>query len=146
MFLETFQKTNLERLWEDLRRVQNALDEDFFPMSISERKAFPPINIFEDADGATAIVQIPGVDPEKIELSVTGDLLNISGQRETDSFNENISLHRNELWKGKFSRSLRLPFTIDSNNIKANSKNGILEIRLPRTEEEKPKKISITAD
>jgi len=146
MLLDTFQKTNFERLWDDLRRVQNALEEDFFPVGISERNHFPAVNIHEDADGAVLRAQIPGIDPKEIDVSVTGDLLSISGERTAENFAKEKTIHRNERWAGKFSRTLRLSFTIDSKNIKASSKNGILEIRLPRIEEEKPKKITIKAE
>ena len=146
MYLDAFQKTNFDRLWDDLRRVQTALGEDFFPMGISEKRQFPAINIREDAEGANVQAQLPGIEPEEIEVSVTGDLLSISGERKLENWDEKNTIHRQERWSGKFSRTIRLPFTIDAKNIKASSKNGILNIRLPRVEEEKPKKIAIKAE
>ena len=86
---------------------------------------------------------MPGYDPGDVDISIVGEMLTIKGRRQQPELNNGDHYHRRERAYGDFERSLRLPFAIDSNKVEANFKNGMLQILLPRAEEDKPKKIEI---
>jgi HSP20 family protein len=86
---------------------------------------------------------MPGVSPDDIDIDVTGDALSISGERKPDEVAKEARYHRRERSYGSFSRTIQLPFMVDTNKVEANFKNGILMISLPRAEADKPKKITI---
>jgi len=106
---------------------------------------FPAINVWSLDDEATITSEIPGIDPNSLDISVVGQRLTISGQRSPDKAGENITYHRRERMHGQFSRTVELPFRVDSQKVEAKFNKGVLSIRLPRAEEDKPKKIGIKA-
>jgi HSP20 family protein len=86
---------------------------------------------------------MPGVNPNNIDIDVTGDALSISGERKPDEVAAEARYHRRERTYGSFSRTVQLPFMVDTSKVEANFKNGVLMINLPRAEADKPKKITI---
>ena len=88
---------------------------------------------------------MPGLDPDKLEINVTQDLLTIAGQFDDETLNEGESYHRRERTLHNFERTLQLPFAVDADSAEAVTKNGVLEIRLHRPEEEKPRKLAVKA-
>jgi HSP20 family protein len=117
-----------------------------FGSSRSRRStAFPPVNIYTDADGAAVTAELPGVKPEDIDLSVVGQSLILRGERKPDTTGEGETWHRNERVFGEFSRSVDLPFQIDPDSVEASCRDGVLEVRLHRSEADKPRKISVSA-
>lgn len=78
-----------------------------------------------------------------MEINLTGDTLTIRGERRLPELPENAKFHRRERSYGQFTRNLQLPFTIDAESVSASFKNGVLKIHLPRTEQDKPKKIAV---
>jgi HSP20 family protein len=87
--------------------------------------------------------ELPGADPEKLDISVVGDSLTISGNREAEALKAGESYHRQERSCGRFTRTIQLPFHVDAVKVAATYERGILNVVLPRSEAEKPKKISI---
>jgi HSP20 family protein len=87
--------------------------------------------------------EIPGIDPGSIEISVAGSTLTVRGSREPESPGEGESYHRRERWYGKFSKTIELPFAIEKDRVDARFSKGILSITLPRSEAEKPKKVTV---
>ncbi len=106
---------------------------------------YPPINIYDDGESYIARTEIPGVNPESLDITVTGDTLTIKGKRELDidDKDKNVSFHRRERSFGEFRRAFSLPEQVDNTKVKATSSNGILEILLPRAEQAKQRKISV---
>ncbi len=104
---------------------------------------FPPINIWLGPEDAVLAVELPGVNPEKLELSIDGDIMRICGSRfvEEDKGVENY--YRRERNYGSFTRVVQLPFAIEAAKVEATYEKGILQILLPRAEAEKPKKIAV---
>ena len=88
--------------------------------------------------------EIPGVDPQSVEVSVQNSKLTLSGSIATHEKKEDEFYIRSERRAGSFLRELELPFRIDSAKVAAKCKNGILTLTLPRAEEDKTKKIAIT--
>jgi HSP20 family protein len=123
----------------------NQLFGDYSTSRVRSAKSYPAINIWSDENSALITAEIPGIRKEELEVNVTGDTLTISGERNMDELPDNVRYHRQERTFGKFNRSIQLPYTVDTDKVKANFKNGVLEISLPRIEGEKPKKITVKA-
>ena len=106
---------------------------------------FPALNLWGNADEVRVAVEAPGLDPEKIELTVNGNVLSIEGERPADEVGENDVVYRRERLAGHFHRTVRLPYEVDNDRISARYVNGVLHISLPRSEATKPRKIQIEA-
>jgi HSP20 family protein len=105
---------------------------------------WPRINLREDADHVYVEALLPGVDPDKIDMNVLGNTLTLSGERAAlESEKNSRTWHRRERGAGKFLRSIELPVEINPDKVKAEYRNGLLLVTLPKVEEAKPKKISI---
>ncbi len=107
--------------------------------------SYPLMNIWSSADGLVIDAELPGVDPKDVDISVKGDELTLSGKVIAEAEAEGESWHRRERPAGEFARRLQLPFRADANGVKANYRNGVLRLTIPRSEEEKPRKIAIEA-
>jgi len=107
---------------------------------------YPAMNLYDDGESYVVRAEIPGVDINQLELTVTGDTLSIKGERKLREVPENVSFHRREISSGKFRRSVTLPGQIDGSKVTASCRNGILEIALPRAEETKQRAIEIKAN
>ncbi|ACV67778.1 Hsp20/alpha crystallin family protein [Desulfohalobium retbaense] len=104
---------------------------------------FPSIDLSETDKDIVVKAEMPGMEPEDIDLSVEGGSLIIKGEkkRETEDHNENY--HRIERSYGSFYRTIALPSQVDEANVKANFKRGVLQITLPKKENTQGKKIAI---
>jgi len=131
-----------------LRRELNQLFEDFFgddwglPALRTEEWA-PAVDVSETEDAITVKAEIPGVNQDDIEISLTGDVLTIKGKKEEEKEEKGRSFHRIERCYGSFSRSFTLPSTVDQDNVKASYNKGVLEITLPKKAEAKAKTIKV---
>ena len=125
-----------------MERSMNRLFSDSFDHSAS----FPAVNVWSGENEAVVTAEVPGVDPKHVSLSVTGDVLTIEGERQTDEIGAEDILHRCERSSGKFSRSVRLPYEIEGDAVKARMTNGILRVTLARKESSKPRKIEVQAE
>lgn len=106
-------------------------------------KPFPPLNLWEDADAIYAEAELPGVDAESIDISVVANELTLGGERKSN-VEEGDSYHRQERAVGSFRRTVQLPVEIDAEAVSATMKDGVLEIRLPKHEAAKPRKIKVS--
>ena len=109
------------------------------------RLTYPLMNVWTSKDGIVIDAELPGADPKDVDIAVQGDELTLSGKVNAVDVAEGETYHRRERPAGEFSRSLQLPFRAETGAVKANYKNGILRVTVPRSEEEKPKKIAIEA-
>jgi len=103
----------------------------------------PALDMFEDKDQLTVRVEIPGMKKEDIEVSLHEDNLSISGERKYEEKKEEAEVYRAERFFGRFQRTVSLPALVQSDKIKAQYKDGILTITLPKAEEAKPKHIDV---
>jgi HSP20 family protein len=106
---------------------------------------FPAVNVWSDGNEAIVTAELPGTDAKAVDISVVGKTLTIKGSRQPEEAKGEESYHRQERWAGSFRRTIDLPFLIDQNRVEARFSKGILEIKLPRAEADKPKKISIVS-
>ena len=110
------------------------------------RAAYPPLNVGSTAEGLVLDAEMPGVDPQAVEISVVGDELSLHGKVNAQEPAAGEIVLRRERPAGEFERTLQLPFRANAGAVKATFKNGILRISIPRSEEEKPRKIAIEAN
>jgi len=127
---------------ERLRQEMNRLFTNF-PSYVRPAPAYPALNAWTSEEGVIITAELPGCNPDAIELAVVGDTLTITGAREPEEVAENATYHRRERGCGKFQRSLQLPFEVEAGKVEATFDKGVLHISLPRAEASKPKKIAI---
>ncbi len=106
---------------------------------------YPALDISETEDGYQIEMDVPGIPKDDIKLSLRDNQLTISGERKSEKKEESKdkTYHRIERYYGKFQRTIALPNEVDANKIKAEYKDGVLKISLPRAEKSKPKEIKI---
>jgi len=104
--------------------------------------SFPPINVFQKGDDFVAVVELPGVDKGSLEIEAKENTIRIAG-RKTIKYDENASVHRCERVMGSFDRTIAVPIQIDPDAIRAEMRDGVLALFIPRAERDKPRKISI---
>jgi len=135
-----------------LRRMHHEMDrmfEDFFGQARTNGGDLllkPSVDISESKKAYRISVEVPGIEPDQIDLHVDGDALVISGEKRQESEDDDEGYHRVERSYGHFQRVLTLPEDADAEGIKADSRHGVLKIKVPRVEQsEKPgaKKVQI---
>ena len=104
----------------------------------------PSVDIYEQEGSIVLKAEIPGVDPKDVDIRVENNVLTLSGQRKLDNEVKREHYHRVERAYGRFSRSFTLPNVVDTASIKAEFKEGLLRVVMPKREEAKPKQISIS--
>jgi len=135
--------TNGHSVWQEMERMRRELDRMSDGFSLRRAPNFPALNVWTNIEGALVTAEVPGVEPDAIDISIVDRTLILRGSRQVDDLGENVKMHRQERGYGEFQRTLSLPFHIETEQIKATFKNGVLTIILPRAEEEKPKKIAV---
>lgn len=105
----------------------------------------PAVDIHEHDDRFVLYADIPGVDPSDIEVSMDKGVLSIKGERSSQTDEEKDGFRRVERIHGTFYRRFTLPDTADADNIKATGKDGVLEIVIPKREQEQPRRIEVKA-
>jgi len=126
--------------------LQEALDafktSGWLQSSVSGSGSYPPLNVFRRGDDFVLISEVPGIDKSDLDVQVKGRTIRLSGAK-TIKYPEKASLHRRERLTGRFDRSLTLPVEIDPEGVKAECRDGILALSLPRADRDKPRSIKI---
>jgi HSP20 family protein len=129
-----------------LLNLQRALDaslaSDWLQDLTTSRGPFPPINVFQQGDNILAIIELPGVEKKDLQIQAKENTIRISGKKSVD-YPKDVSVHRRERVSGEFDRTLSIPIQLDPDGIKAEYRDGILALFLPRAESDKPRTISI---
>jgi HSP20 family protein len=131
-----------EALFNFQRQLEARLASDWLGNSTANMGAYPPINIFQQQDDFVAIVELPGVNKTDLTIEAKEGTLRISGKKTLD-YQDNVSVHRRERLAGSFDRTITLPVRIDPDRIKAEYRDGILALFIPRAETDKPRAIDI---
>jgi HSP20 family protein len=103
----------------------------------------PPVDIYEDEHGITLRLEVPGVKEDDIDIRLENNTLTVRGERKFEKEEKEENFHRIERRYGTFSRSFTLPNTVDTENVQAEYKDGLLTIRLGKRAEAKPKQIKV---
>jgi HSP20 family protein len=106
----------------------------------------PSLDVYEEKDSVVVKAELPGMKKEDVEVNLAGEILTIKGEKKEDKEVKEDNYYRRERSYGSFLRSVGLPCEVKSDEIKASFKDGVLEIRLPKTEESKKKSISVKID
>jgi HSP20 family protein len=127
----------------DLQRALEArLASDWLEESTTSRGPFPPINVFQQGEDIVAIVELPGIDRNELHIDARENTIRIWGKKAVD-VPEEVSVHRRERISGEFDRTLSFPVQLDPDGIKAEYRDGILALFLPRAERDRPRTIAI---
>ena len=131
------------RPWQDFFRFSGA-SEDPWPRSWS-RASQPSLNVWSNGSQAVVTVQLPGINPEELDLSLDGNTLTVRGERKELELGEGESVHRRERRFGSFARTVELPFEVENEEVSARYVHGVLEVTLPRAESNAPRKIQVVS-
>jgi HSP20 family protein len=130
-----------------LFQFQQALDafrtSSWLGSGVSGSGAFPLLNVFRKGDDIVIITEMPGVRKEDIQVQVKGDTIRIAGNKSVH-YGERAGVHRRERRAGSFDRVITVPVTIDPDHVRAECRDGILALYLPRAERDKPKAIAVS--
>jgi HSP20 family protein len=134
----------------DIQSEVNRLFDNFFGRPTQqqggtgmERVWAPAVDMHETKDDLVLTMEVPGVRDKDVAVSITGDLLSIKGERRFEHDVKEQQLLHVERAYGKFERLVQLPIPVQADKVKASYRDGILEVRLPKTEEIKPKEIKV---
>lgn len=134
--------------WTNLRDELDSLFDLQFVPNLNRQDLFsgwsPALDLYQNNDNLIAVVELPGMRKEDIEISLHDGTLTIAGERKNPSSNGEKT-ERTELYVGSFRRSMTLPARVDSNKVSATYRDGILTVTLPKAEEAKPKRIQVAS-
>ena len=132
---------------ETLLNLQQALDayqaSSWLESSPSAAGAYPPVNVFRKGDDFVVIMEVPGIKKSDLDIQVKGNTIRVAGSKSVN-YSEKASLHRRERLAGRFDRAITLPVEVDADKVKAECRDGILALFLPRAERDKPRAIKLT--
>ena len=103
----------------------------------------PAVDMYQTDDDVVVKMAVPGMKPDDVQISVTGDMITIKGETREESDNQEKAYHIREQRWGSFERTLRLPTAVRSDKAQAEFESGILKITLPKAEDVKPKTITV---
>lgn len=135
--------------WPTLGRLTDLRDEidRFFEAPLARTSEFlgwtPPFDVYEEKDNFIVKAELPGMKKEDISVSLQDGNLIISGERKSETRSEGTEIYRAERYFGKFQRMVSLPTTVAAGKVKAEYKEGVLTVTLPKTEEAKPRQIEV---
>jgi HSP20 family protein len=133
--------------FETLFNFQQALDQlrasSWLDAGLSGQGAFPPLNVFRKGEDIVIIAEVPGVKKDDLKIEAKGDTIRIAGSR-TAGAQGSASVHRRERRSGNFDRTIALPIEINADEVKAECRDGVLAVYLPRAEHDKPRAIAIS--
>lgn len=147
MLRQPFNRYNAMTPWHEFEQMRREMERVFDNFYTRPRRqvapSFPAMNAWTNKDGAVITAELPGVNPEDIDISVVGETLTLTGERKPEALQDGEKFHRRERGYGKFTRTFQLPFSVEGDKVEAVFDKGILHISLPRAEADKPKKIAI---
>ena len=131
-------RSEMNRLFEDF------FGRDFFVEPFRDLAGWnPALDVAENDTAVIVKAELPGLDPDDVEISLTADVLTIKGEKKEEKEEKDKNYHCVERTYGSFQRSLRLPAPVKADDVEAAYKNGVLTITLPKREESKPKSVKI---
>lgn len=131
--------------WEPFNEMERFFAEDFFPFLPTTKKVGWDLaaDVYEEKGNVVVEMNLPGIDPQKIEITVHDEFLKVFGTREEEKETKEKDFYSKEIKRGAFERMVKLPTKVKTQKAEAKYKNGTLKILLPKLEEEKEEKIKI---
>lgn len=127
----------------EMLNLQREVNRLFSNVGQKSPQDYPAVNIWEKDGIAVVTAELPGIDPEKMDISVLGDVVTLSGTALQETFTQGETYLRQERGIGSFKRNIQLPFQVNAQAVEARYEKGILTVMLPRIKEDLPKKIKI---
>ncbi|HVN76442.1 MAG TPA: Hsp20/alpha crystallin family protein [Thermoanaerobaculaceae bacterium] len=131
----------MNRMFNDIWGHGRRVDEDYISGSW-----MPAVDVRETKDALEIAVEVPGLEPKDVEVSVENGVLTLKGTRRFEKATEGETYHRVERAYGSFERSFSLPTNVDPEKVRAAYRHGVLHLTLPKREEAKPRSISIKVE
>ena len=135
---ETVFYPTLTNEFEDMARIMWGEEAGFFG-----RELDAGFEVYEDKDALVIKTDLPGIKKEDVEVSLDDGVLTIKAEQKHEEVSEDVTYYARERYYGKYHRSLRLPFQVAGDDVSATLEHGVLEMRLPKAEEVKPKQIEV---
>jgi HSP20 family protein len=132
-------RERMNRLFEESARGMGRGQEEDWVMGAWA----PAVDIYEKGTDVVLKAELPGLDPKDVDIRIENNVLTLKGERKIEDEIKQEDYHRVERSYGGFTRSFTLPSTVDTTNVKADYKDGVLRITLPKREEAKPKQIQV---
>ena len=132
----------LDALFALQRALDARLDSDWMGDSTAGIGSYPPINIFQKGDDFVAVVELPGVNKDDLQIEAKENTIRIIGKKAI-VYEKDASVHRRERLSGVFNRTISIPVQINPDGIRAEYRDGVLALHIPRAESEKPRTIKI---
>lgn len=134
--------------FDGVKTLRDGLSDAFFREghldSFYRRQQIPLVNVWASDDAVTVDVDLPGVDTDKVDISVERKLLTLRGETLPSQVGDDTQVYRKERFEGQFERTIELPFEVDTAHAKASARHGVLRIALPKSEEARVRKIPVT--
>jgi HSP20 family protein len=124
------------------RAMDNTMGSDWFGSRTAGAGTYPPVNVFSEGEDFVVVAELPGVKKQDLDVQVRGDTLRIKGKK-TVVDEAHASVHRRERSAGEFDRTVTLPAQLNADKVAADYRDGVLTVRLPRAEHERPRTVSI---
>jgi len=132
--------------FDTLSSLQQALDtfrsSGWLASGPSAGGSYPPMNVFRKGDDFMLVTEVPGVKKSDLDIQVKGNTIRLAGTKSV-TYPEKSGLHRRERLEGRFDRVVSLPVEISADGVKAECRDGILALFLPRAERDRPKSIHV---
>jgi HSP20 family protein len=139
---------NWQRRWDpfhDLQREMGRLFETLEPYALRLVRQYPAINLYDVGDRYMLTAPLPGMTPEDLDLSITGETLTLKGERKRPEGVPDESFRRQERPFGRWARTVTLPDRVDTTQVSASFAQGVLTVTLPKAENARPRQISVSA-
>lgn len=124
------------------RALESRRGSDWLAGSTAGMGAYPPINVFQQGADFVAVIELPGIDKTELKIEALDKTIRISGKKAITE-ESHASVHRRERVSGTFNRTISLPIQIDPDSIRAEYRDGLLALFIPRAPSEKPRSIQI---
>lgn len=137
--------------YREMARMSRLMDRWFGEMPRTWRglefdggEGYFPLDLYETDEAIVAQASLPGVKPEDVEITITGETLTIRGETRHEEEEKKRNYYRQESWYGSFARSIALPSQVEADKAEAVFENGVLKLTIPKAEAAKPKTIKVT--
>jgi HSP20 family protein len=139
---------NSQRNWDPLRELQREVGRLIVSLDPFQSRrrvhAYPPLNVYDAGDRYLLSAQLPGMTPADIELTITGETITIRGERKRTEGAADDSYRRQERPMGRWVRTITLPDRVESTQVGASFSDGILTVSIPKSEDARPRRITVT--
>ena len=132
---------DMDKMLDEVDRLFNVVNRPLGLRSVP-RGTFPPINVYSKGEQTVVVAEVPGIDPDKFEVSILNDTVTLSSERFSDD-EKDAHVYRRERPVGEFTRTINLPDAVNPDSVSAEYKDGVLRITLDKAEAAKAKQIHI---